>query len=134
MGAPGRIAEYLSSDSRGRGEAEADPSVFALGRPAESAMRPRDRLRLEAGVGREFDEQRFVGDQIVEHRTQERRVRGCGSEVVGDPVRLCRGIGSAASAIGGDEGERAHRQRSSGIGVCGLHRFQGIAHSPILLS
>ena len=46
-------------------------------------MRPRDRLRLEAGVGCKFDEQPFIGDQIVEHRAQERRVRSRGSEVIG---------------------------------------------------
>ena len=77
-------------------------------------MRPRDRLRLKAPFGCELNEQLFVADQIVEHRAQERRVRGCGSEVVGaqsgqveEPVQPV--------GVGGDEGQRADRQRSGRI-------------------
>ena len=46
-------------------------------------MRPRHRFRLETGVCGKLNEQLFVGDQIVEHRAQERRVRGRGPEVIG---------------------------------------------------
>ena len=96
-------------------------------------MRPRNRLRLEAGVGRKFNEQLFVGDQIVEHRAQKRRVRGRGSKIMGAQSGHAEESAQPVG-IGGNEGERAHRQRSGGIGACGLHRFQGIAHSPIRLS
>ena len=66
-------------------------------------MRPRDRLRLEAGVGCKLDEQRFVGDQIVEHRAQERRVRGRGSEVIGAQSGQAEEPAQPVG-IGGDEG------------------------------
>jgi hypothetical protein len=90
-------------------------------------------LRLETGVGRKLNEQLFVGDQIVKHRAQERRVGGRGAEVLGAQSGYAEEPAQPAG-IGGNEGERAHRQRSGGINACGLHLFQGIAHSPIRLS
>ena len=42
-------------------------SGLAPGGPRRALVRPRDHLRLEAGVGGEPNEQGFVGNQIVEH-------------------------------------------------------------------
>ena len=57
-------------------------------------MRPRNRLRLETGVGCKVNEQLFVGDQIVEHRAQEGRVGGRGAEIIGAEPGYAEEFGS----------------------------------------
>ena len=106
MRAAGAIAAVLSQTVAAESKREAPPSGLAPGRTAQRLMRPGDRLRLHPGVGGEGDEQLFVGDQIVEHRVQERRVRRGAAEIMGaeasqveEPAQPVR--------VGADEGERA---------------------------
>ena len=77
-------------------------------------MRPRDRLRLEARVRRKLDQQPLVADQIVEHGAQERRIERRDAQVLrAEPPEAKKPVQPVG--IGGDEGERGHRQRSGGI-------------------
>ena len=86
-------------------------------------MRLRDRLGLQAGVGCELDEQRFVGHHIIEHRAQESRIRGRGSEIVGTQSGQAEEP-AQAFGISGDKGERADREGLRGGQVSRLLRFK----------
>ena len=84
IGAARRSRWSSVSCSRGRAGAQADPSRVAhMDRPAERLVRPRDRLRLQAGVGGEVNEKLLVGDHILEHRAVECRILRRVSQVVG---------------------------------------------------
>ena len=67
-------------------------------------MRPGDRLGLQAGVGGEGEQKPLVGDEIVEHRVQEGRVRRGGAKVVGAEAGQ---VEEPAEPLGiiGDEGQ-----------------------------
>ena len=62
-------------------------------------MRPGDRLGFQAGVGGEGEQKRLVGDEIVEHRVQERRVPAAVRRLWGPrPVRLRNRLSRSESA------------------------------------